>query len=133
MCQMLVSKLLSEWGTAGWNEHIRQVSLFYARRRDTFIALVEKHLKGLVTYTTPTAGMFVYFKLHGVADSKKLIETRALEAKFLMVPGQAFSPNDVPSDCVRAAFSTASDKDMETALERFATLLKAEAQPTSKL
>jgi kynurenine/2-aminoadipate aminotransferase len=107
--QMMVSKLLTKWGDDGWNAHINNVCLFYARRRDVFIALVEKHLKGLVDYTTPVAGMFVLFRIRGVVDSKKLVESKALEAKVLLVPGQAFSPNDLPSNCVRAAFSVASD------------------------
>lgn len=107
--QMMVSKLLTKWGEGGWNAHINAVCLFYARRRDVFIGLVEKHLKGLVEYGVPTAGMFIYFKLKGVVDSKKLVETKALDAKVLMVPGQSFSPKDTPSNCVRAAFSVASD------------------------
>ncbi len=122
--QMLAFKLLTHWGVDGWNGHIRSVCLFYARRRDVFVALVEKHLKGMVTYTVPEAGMFVYFKLHGIENSKTLVMERALQALVLLVPGQAFSPNDTPSDCVRASFSTASDADMETALQRFAALLK---------
>ena len=124
--QVMVSKLLSHWGVDGWNAHIKSVCLFYARRRDTFVGLVEKHLKGLVHYGLPEAGMFVWFRLPGVADSKKLVEGKALEAKVLLVPGQAFSPNDHPSNCVRAAFSVASDQEMDIALQRFATLLKNE-------
>jgi kynurenine/2-aminoadipate aminotransferase len=135
--QALVSKLLKHWGENGWNEHIRQVCLFYARRRDAFIARIEKHLKGLVSYTVPEAGMFVYFKCHGIANTKPMVEVRGKEAKVLLVPGQAFSPNDVPSDCVRASFSTASDEEMDQALERFARMLREEAkqqqQPKSKL
>lgn len=129
LSQMLVYKLFSEWGPSGWDAHINKVCLFYARRRDVFMSLVEKHLKGLVEYGTPTAGMFIYFRLPGVTDSKKLVETKALDAKVIMVPGQAFSPKDEPSNCVRAAFSVASDQDMDTALARFAKLLKAEAAP----
>ena len=130
--QMMVSKLLAHWGTKGWNDHINRVCLFYARRRDVFVSLVEKHLKGLVEYTVPEAGMFVYFKLPGVVDSKKLVESKALEAKVIMVPGQAFSPNDQQSNAVRAAFSVASDEEMDLALQRLATLLKNE-QKLSKL
>jgi kynurenine/2-aminoadipate aminotransferase len=134
--QMMVSKLLTHWGESGWNQHIHQVCIFYARRRDVFVGLVEKHLKGLVDYGMPTAGMFLYLKLRGITDSKKLVETKALEAKVLMVPGQSFSPSDAPSNCVRAAFSVASDEAMETALKRFAALLKSETAgeaPKSKL
>lgn len=124
--QAMVSKLLAHWGPNGWNDHINRVCLFYARRRDVFIRLVEKHLKGLVEYSIPEAGMFVYFKLEGIADSKKLVESKALEAKVILVPGQAFSPNDQPSNAVRAAFSVATDQEMDLALERLATLLKKE-------
>lgn len=107
--QMMVSKLLTHWGASGWSEHVRKVSLFYARRRDVFLAAVERHLSGLVDYTVPTAGMFVYFHLRGVADAKRLIETKARDARVLLVPGQSFSPKDQPSNGVRASFSTATD------------------------
>lgn len=129
--QMMVSKLFTQWGEQGWNQHIQQVCIFYARRRDVFVGLLEKHLRGLVEYGVPTAGMFVYLRLKGVVDSKKLVETKALEAKVLMVPGQSFSPTDQPSNCVRAAFSVASDEAMETAIKRFAALLKSEAADTA--
>lgn len=124
--QAMVSKLLTHWGPAGWNAHINRVCLFYARRRDVFVSLVDKHLKGLVDYAIPEAGMFVYLHLRGIDDSKKLVESKALEAKVILVPGQAFSPTDKPSNAVRAAFSVASDKDMDLALQRLATLLKNE-------
>ncbi len=103
-------------------------------RRDAFMALAEKHLKGLAQWTTPTAGMFVWFKLlNGITDSQALINkkvprlsaffhflctgrsallctlTQALEKKVLLVPGQAFSPNNELSSYVRASFSTASE------------------------
>lgn len=130
--QMMVYKLFTQWGEKGWDEHIRNICVFYARRRDVFMALVEKHLSGLVDYGVPTAGMFLYLRLRGIADSKKLVETKALEAKVLMVPGQAFEPKEKLSNAVRAAFSVATDKDMETALERFANLLKSETQDQQK-
>jgi hypothetical protein len=38
-------------------------------------------------------------------------------------------PNDTPSNCVRASFSTASDEHIEIALERLATLLREHARP----
>jgi DNA-binding transcriptional MocR family regulator len=38
-----------------------------------FVSLIEKHLNGLVGYNVPEAGMFVYFKLLGIPDSKKLV------------------------------------------------------------
>lgn len=41
-----------------------------------------------------------------------------------MVPGVAFSPKGEKSPFVRAAYSTASDDQVEEALRRFGTLLR---------
>lgn len=99
------------------------VSLFYLRRRDLMISLAQKYLSGLVEYTIPTAGMFIWFKLLHVADSKILIEGSARKALVLLVPGQVFMPNNEPTNYVRASFSSASEHDMELAIQRFANIL----------
>jgi kynurenine/2-aminoadipate aminotransferase len=67
--------------------------------------------------------MFAWLKLHGVEDSEKLIMERALEEKVLMVPGASFMPNLEASPYVRAAFSTATPEEIDTALSRLAKLL----------
>jgi len=133
VAQQMMLKLLHHWGDAGWESHVKQVALFYARRRDTFIRLAHKHLDGLAQFSVPTAGMFVWFHLKcGVKDSKKLVEGKAVDAKVLLVPGQAFMPNDHASNCVRAAFSVATEQEMDTALQRFATLLRDEQKANQK-
>jgi tryptophan aminotransferase len=117
---------------AGWNAHTKSVALYYGRRRDAFIAACNKHLTGLAEWSVPSAGtlhyttthtvtfvqlvarcsligMFVWFKLPGIADSKSLIEKKAVDARVIMVFGQAFDPLDRASSYVRASFSLASD------------------------
>ena len=44
--------------------------------------------------------------------------------QVLLVPGQAFSPENKPSSYVRASFSIASEADMEEGLQRLADLLR---------
>eukprot|EP01147_Barroeca_monosierra_P000883 gene883-7902_t len=71
--------------------------------------------------------------------SKKLIEEKAVEAKVLFVPGSAFfapdtdlrtGSNHVPvkTPYVRAAFSTATEEEMNEALQRLAVLLRQHPQ-----
>ena len=124
IAQVMAYKYMRHLGDDGWKRHVTSVSLFYARRRDQLISHCDKYLKGLVEYTVPSAGMFVWFKLVGVADSKKLIETEARKALVLLVPGQVFMPNGEVSNYVRASFSLATEADMEVAMERLAKVLR---------
>ena len=62
----------------------------------------------------------------GLRDSGKLME-RCREAKVLFVPGVAFSPSGEEIPWVRACYSLASPQDMDTALQRFAHLIRSSA------
>jgi hypothetical protein len=107
--QLLALKFLQSMGEQGWQAHTAKVALHYARRRDVFMRACDKHLTGLAEWNRPSAGMFVWFKLLGIDDSKSLIEEKAVDAKVLLVPGTAFSPTGQKSSHVRASFSTATD------------------------
>ena len=89
------------------------------------MASAETHLTGLAEWTEPSAGMFVWMKLP-VEDANSFIMEKARAAKVLLVPGQSFDPHDRPSPWVRAAYSTASNEEMDEALKRLAGLLVEE-------
>eukprot|EP00808_Paulinella_micropora_P010892 g51762.t1 len=140
--QALLSCLLDHWAKtagdgkdckAGFEQHVGQVSDFYRARRDFFCDRAAKHLEGLAEFSRPSAGMFVWFKLLGVADSAPLIQQKAVDKKVVLVPGKAFALHeDAPSSYVRAAFSTASYEQMDEALRRLAELLR-EHRASSRL
>eukprot|EP00123_Amoebidium_parasiticum_P001249 comp12292_c0_seq1/m.7123 comp12292_c0_seq1/g.7123 ORF comp12292_c0_seq1/g.7123 comp12292_c0_seq1/m.7123 type:complete len:450 (-) comp12292_c0_seq1:161-1510(-) len=125
LSQAVVLALLQHWERQGngWDSHIKSVVELYRERRDKFMAIVEKHLKGKAEWTVPQAGMFVWFRLCGVEDTRELIETKARDKKVILLPGNAFMPNGEPSPYVRASYSTASYEDMESAISRFASLV----------
>ena len=124
--QIMVSKLMDRWGKRGFDEHAAKVARFYCQRRDVLLAAAERHLTGLATWSPPDAGMFLWIKLNGIDDTKGLIEDKAAAANVLFVPGQSFDPLDRPSPYIRASFSTASDEDMDVAMERLAGLIVSE-------
>ncbi len=68
--------------------------------------------------------MFVWLNLLGIEDSAELIREKAVEKKVLLVPGFEFFPNERKTNYVRAAYSTASESEIDQALERLASLLK---------
>lgn len=133
--QALMLQLFRQWGIGDASasdpfgrltNQIDEVCKFYYSQLKAFEAAFDKHdLAGLgVSWTTPTAGMFAWMHIEGVADTHTLIMEEARAAKFLMVPGTAFIPGNPPSPHVRAAFSTATPEQMDLALGRFAKLLQ---------
>jgi len=126
LSQAILFTILSTWGKEGWEKQIRAIQDTYAKRRDTMIRAAEAHLVGLAEWFLPSAGMFVWFRLLGIDDTFELIKKKALEEKFLMVPGSAFSPDGSPSSYVRASYSTSTDEQMDLAVQRLAALLKKE-------
>ena len=76
--------------------------------------------------------MFVWFRIYGLGtNAKDLIQNKAVSAKVLMLPGEAFivdssTPAVKDAMFVRASFSVATDEQIEEALKRFAALLKQE-------
>jgi kynurenine/2-aminoadipate aminotransferase len=113
LSQGVTAALLTKWGIDGLDKHVQSVQDMYRKQRDMFVECVEKHLKDYVSYSVPTAGMFLWMKLIDVEDSKRLIEEKAREKKVLLVPGQAFHPNNKPGPYVRASFSLETKENMD--------------------
>lgn len=118
----------------GFKENCRTVSQFYKERRDVFEAALNKHLGGMIEYTSPVSGMFLWFKLlipppaddptATEGDSAELIRTKAFEAGVLALPGTSFFVNGGRSAYVRASFSMLNDEDTDEALRRLSVVVK---------
>ena len=132
--QALVAGLFDRWAESsvgevnssyeGFVEHCAGIVEFYKVRRDAFVKSADTHLAGLVEYSIPDAGMFCWFKFLTVKDSDVFIKEKARDAKVLLVPGQSFDPLNRVSVYARAAYSTASVEDMDSALKNLGRLLR---------
>lgn len=73
LSQVVVASLLHEWGYERFIQHTLEVTKFYRAQRDAFVEAADRHLKplgeGKVTWTTPTAGMFVWIDLSGPCNA----------------------------------------------------------------
>uniref|UniRef100_A0A8C9Z013 Kynurenine/alpha-aminoadipate aminotransferase, mitochondrial n=1 Tax=Sander lucioperca TaxID=283035 RepID=A0A8C9Z013_SANLU len=99
---------------------------FYRKQRDAMITSADKWLKDVAEWHTPSAGMFLWIKLKGIADTQQLIMKKALEKEVLLVPGGVFMINSSdPCPYVRAAFSlsTPEVKTLVTLLVSRTTVL----------
>ncbi|XP_053716611.1 kynurenine/alpha-aminoadipate aminotransferase, mitochondrial isoform X2 [Synchiropus splendidus] len=123
--QLMVSQLLHSWGQDGFLQHVDGVVEFYRTQRDAMISSAEKWLKDLAEWHAPSAGMFLWMRLKGVADTQQLIMEKALEKEVLLVPGGAFMINS-SERCpyVRAAFSQATPEQIDEAFRRLSSLIR---------
>ncbi|XP_006906381.1 kynurenine/alpha-aminoadipate aminotransferase, mitochondrial isoform X2 [Pteropus alecto] len=123
--QLLVAQLLYQWGEEGFLAHVDRVIDFYRNQKDALLVAAEKWLSGLAEWHVPTAGMFIWIKIKGIYDVKKLIKEKAIKKEILMVPGNDFYiDSSAPSPYFRASFSLASPEQMDVAFQRLAELIK---------
>ncbi|XP_072007471.1 kynurenine/alpha-aminoadipate aminotransferase, mitochondrial-like [Engystomops pustulosus] len=122
--QVMIPQLLQKWCVEGVLEHIERVIQFYRSQRDAMLASADKWLKGLAEWHSPTAGMFLWLKIHGVQDTHQMIMLKAISKEVLLVPGSAFSiDSSEPSSYVRASFSLSTPEQIDQGLERLASLI----------
>ncbi|XP_070977567.1 kynurenine/alpha-aminoadipate aminotransferase, mitochondrial-like [Oncorhynchus clarkii lewisi] len=123
--QLMVSQLLHGWGQEGFLNHVDGVIEFYRTQRDAMLSSADKWLKDVAEWHTPAAGMFLWIKVKGVADTQKLIMEKAMEKEVLLVPGGVFMINSSdPCPYVRAAFSLSTPEQIDEAFKRLSALIK---------
>lgn len=134
LSQMATYKLLSHWdGEDGgdtapvFQKHLSNVCRFYFARKKVFGSILEKYLKGKCEWEEPSGGMFYWMKVLGVEDTESLIKHKAKDAKVLLLPGKVFYADERAEKCtfVRAAFSVATEDEMDEGIKRFANILDA--------
>ncbi|KAF9879802.1 aromatic amino acid aminotransferase [Colletotrichum karsti] len=137
--QVAVWKLLDEtWGHEGYLQWLMNLRMEYTQRRDWLLAACEKHLpRDVVSWTPPAAGMFLWLTLdqsrHPDASSRPLLEIEeeifdsCIDKGVLCARGSWFrTEQDTPLKDLffRATFASASEKDMDTAIQRLGAAIR---------
>ncbi|KAH7906539.1 pyridoxal phosphate-dependent transferase [Hygrophoropsis aurantiaca] len=134
LAQAITLALLEKWGYENFFAHTSAVAAFYKQKRDVFEKALSTHLAGLAEWSTPEAGMFVWFKLllnpdgdaSAEGDSEDLIRTKAYEGGVLALPGTVFLPNGRKTAYVRASFSLSTEEQVNEALKRLRNVILKE-------
>ncbi|XP_050584640.1 kynurenine/alpha-aminoadipate aminotransferase, mitochondrial-like [Bombus affinis] len=127
LSQVILYKLMKLWGYDGMMKHFMGIRRFYKQRRDIIARLAEKHLNGLVDFTIPRGGFFLWIKVRDIKDTWKMIMQRGVTEGVIMAPGAAFMKDpSKPCNAIRASFSKASYEEMNLAMERLADLIRSE-------
>lgn len=137
--QILILKVLREWGIEGFFKHASGAASFYKRRRDVMAAALNRHLAGHGEWTQPDASMFFWIKLrlppaksNGLeiqsaevdGDSTTFIRSKALPGGVLVLPGATSYVDGRQTAHVRVCFSMLSDEATDEAIRRLAAVLQ---------
>uniref|UniRef100_A0A8C2MBL8 Kynurenine/alpha-aminoadipate aminotransferase, mitochondrial n=1 Tax=Cricetulus griseus TaxID=10029 RepID=A0A8C2MBL8_CRIGR len=125
LSQLMISQLLYQWGEDGFLAHIDRVIDFYRDQKNAVLEAADKWLSGLAEWHAPKAGLFLWIKVKGISDTRRLIEEKAIEKEVLLVPGNGFFiDSSAPTSFFRAAFSLVTPEQMDLAFQRLAQLIK---------
>ncbi|EFJ42431.1 hypothetical protein VOLCADRAFT_119422 [Volvox carteri f. nagariensis] len=92
--QVLVGKLLQQWGLAGFQAHVGRLQALYAARAAAAHAAAVSHLRGLAEWRRPAGGMFMWLQLLGGLDAAAVVD-ELVAAKVVVVPGSLFATRGV--------------------------------------
>ncbi|CAF1603154.1 unnamed protein product [Rotaria sp. Silwood1] len=100
---------------------------FYENRKMLMIDAINKYLKDMVAFHEPKAGMFIWLKIYGVEDTRKLIYEKALGKEVLLLPGSVFFVDKSKNyPYVRVSYSLCALEQIEIGMERFSKVLQEE-------
>jgi 2-aminoadipate transaminase len=117
----LGQRLLEEHGRRGWlDEQIAAARTLYRSRCEATLAALDRHLAGRAEWTRPGGGFFTWLTLP--VDAAELAR-RAIEAKVAFVPGLPFYADGGGTHEARLSFSRVTADEIETGIERLASLL----------
>jgi 2-aminoadipate transaminase len=117
----LGQRIVEEYGRAGlFERNLGAARELYASHWRAAERALRAHMPADVTWSEPTGGFFSWLALPG-HDTMQLREA-ALEAGVMYVPGSLFYAGDAPRHELRLSFSLLSEKELETAVVRLATL-----------
>ncbi|XP_054011217.1 kynurenine/alpha-aminoadipate aminotransferase, mitochondrial-like [Hylaeus anthracinus] len=127
LSQMLLYKFLETRDMETLQQHFDTIRRFYRERRDIMLAIIQKHLAGLVEYVIPKGGMFVWMKVIGLDDVMDLAANKCSSRDVLFLPGHAHNYDlSQPDQYIRLSYTNTSAEEMEKGISILAKMLREE-------
>jgi 2-aminoadipate transaminase len=122
----LGQRMVEEYGrSGGFERHLPAARALYASHWAALAAALERHMPDQVEWTRPQGGFLTWLTLPEGLDSMAL-RPAALAAGVAYVPGPPFFVGaDVGRNTLRLSFSHLTEPDLEAAVERLATVVRA--------
>ena len=121
----LGQRMVEEYGRdGGFERHLPAARALYASHWAALSAALERHMPDGVQWTQPTGGFLTWLTLPQGLDTMAM-RPAALEAGVAYVPGPPFFAGDEGGNTLRLSFSHLTERELENAVERLATVLSA--------
>ncbi|MDR2727909.1 MAG: PLP-dependent aminotransferase family protein [Chitinispirillales bacterium] len=118
--QALAAQFLSQNKLPAYLEKLR---LSYAKRASVMLDSLKKYMPQGVSWTIPKGGFYIWVTLPKNMDSTAIFnEAFANGAAFVI--GSAFDPQGVKNDCLRLAFSSTPENQIEQGIKIIAEAVK---------
>jgi 2-aminoadipate transaminase len=118
------SRILHEFCDAGYYErHVPAMCGIYHRKRDAMLSAMDERMSSFGEWCVPKGGFFIWMKLRGGIDTKKLRYT-ANEEAVGYVGGEAFFADGSGADHIRLCYSNVAEGDIPEAINRLARALE---------
>ncbi|KAJ9525826.1 hypothetical protein QJQ45_009302 [Haematococcus lacustris] len=130
LAQVIVAQLLQAWGRAGFTAFVQQQQALYARRAAVAAAAARQHLAGLATWASPSAGMFMWFRLTGLPDVDTRLLAQLVQQRVVVVPGRPFwtdialAKGGAPCPFFRVTYGAVPEQDIEVGFARLAAAIR---------
>ncbi|XP_035717149.1 aromatic amino acid aminotransferase DDB_G0287711-like [Vespa mandarinia] len=124
LSQIFLFKLLDLWGQERFNQHLKSIQDFYLARRNIMLKGIEKHLTGLVEWTEPKGGFFIWLKLIGIDDASNFVKDKCMSNGIFVIPGNVFNYDfNKPDQHIRLSYSYGTEEEIERGLSKLAELI----------
>lgn len=101
----------------------RQLCETYRTRRDVMLQELERTLSGVIRWTRPQGGMFIWVTLPEGRDASDLLR-RAMERGVVFVPGASFHPTGGGENTLRLNFVSAGEDAIRTGIDILAEVIR---------
>lgn len=95
----------------------------YRSRRDVMLQELQQHLAGVVRWTRPEGGMFIWMTLPDGQDASALLQA-AMERGVLFVPGSSFHPDGRGANTLRLNFVSAREPQIRQGIRILAEVIR---------
>jgi 2-aminoadipate transaminase len=121
----LGQRLVEEYGrSGGFERHLPAARSLYGSHWAALSAALKRHMPEEVEWTEPTGGFLTWLSLPGELDTLSL-RPAATAAGVAYVPGPPFHVGNAGRNTMRLSFSHLNEAELETAVERLATIVRA--------
>lgn len=113
---------------AMFDDHVATLRTVYAKRRDTMLDALARHMPQGVRWTKPEGGMFIWLTLPPEMDGADLLAKALQSEKVAFVPGGAFFADGSNRNTLRLAFSCAKEPQINEGIARLGRVLAGWAE-----